>query len=135
MTTGNKYEEVLDLSISTPGMPLEFRRSYNGQIILNGPLGYGWTHTYDMPLNVVQTTPTKRVRIWDSDGRALYFTERSSGSEIIFYGESGVKDRLKQVVSTGEYFFRRKEGNLTYRFNSNGEASRYLRSQMEIRSP
>jgi hypothetical protein len=121
VSTGNKYEESLDLSISTPGIPLEFRRSYNSQIIFDSPLGYGWTHTYYVSLSVVQTSPTKRVRIWDSDGRALYFTERSTGSEIIFYGESGVKDRLKQVVSTGEYFLRRKKANLTYKFGSDGK--------------
>ncbi len=34
VATGNKYEEVLDLTVSTPGIPLEFRRSYNSQIQL-----------------------------------------------------------------------------------------------------
>jgi len=122
VATGSKYEEVLDLSISTPGMPLEFRRSYNSQITIDGPLGYGWTHTYSMILNVVQTNPTKRVRIWDSDGRALYFSQvQQTSTEILFRGESGVKDRLKQIISTGEYFLRRKEGNLTYKFNSDGK--------------
>ncbi len=122
VATGNKYEEVLDLTISTPGIPLEFRRSYNSQITFDGPLGYGWTHTYDLILGVVQTSPTKRVRIWDSDGRALYFSEvQQTPTEILFGGESGVKDRLKQVISTGEYFLRKKEGNLTYKFGSDGK--------------
>jgi RHS repeat-associated protein len=123
VATGNKYEEVLDLSISTPGIPLEFRRSYNGKIIINASLGYGWTHTYDVSLGVVQTSPTQRIRIWDSDGRALYFTQisQTNPNEIPFAGESRVKDRLKQIISTGEYFLRRKEGNLTYRFDSNGK--------------
>ncbi len=122
VATGNKYEVVLDLRVFTPGIPLEFRRSYNSQVIFNSPLGYGWTHTYDMSLGVVQTSPTKRVRIWDSDGRALYFYQvQQTSTEILFGGESGVKDRLKQVVSTGEYFLRRKEGNLTYRFGSDGK--------------
>ncbi len=40
---------------------------------------------------------------------------------FLFCGESGVKDRLKQVISTGEYFLRRKEGNLTYKFGSDGK--------------
>jgi YD repeat-containing protein len=70
---------------------------------------------------VVQETPPKRVIVWDSDGRALYFTEISRTTEITFFGESGVKDRLKQVISTGKYFLRRKERNLTYRFGSNGK--------------
>jgi len=122
VTTGSKYEEALDLSISTPGIPLEFRKSYNSQIIFNGPLGYGWMHTYDLSLSVVQTSPTKRIRIWDSDGRALYFNEaQQTSTEILFGGESGVKDRLKQIISSGDYYLRRKEGNLTYRFDSNGK--------------
>jgi RHS repeat-associated protein len=122
VSTGNKYEEALDLVVSTPGIPLEFRRSYNSQIIFDGPLGYGWTHSYDVSLGVVQASPTKRVRIWDSDGRALYFSEvQQTSTEILFGGESGVKDRLKQVISAGEYYLRRKEGNLTYRFSSDGK--------------
>jgi YD repeat-containing protein len=122
VATGNKYEEALDVSISTSGIPLEFRRSYNSQITVDGPLGYGWTHTYDVSLGVVQTTPTKRVRVWDSDGRALYFSEaQQTPTEILFGGESGVKDRLKQNISIGEYFLRRKEGNRTYKFNSDGK--------------
>jgi hypothetical protein len=122
VATGNKYEEVFDLSISTPGIPLEFRRSYNSQITFDAPLGYGWTHTYDVSVGVVQTSPTKRVRIWDSDGRALYFSQvQQTSTEILFGGESGVKDRLKQVISTGEYFLRRKEGNLTNKFGSDGK--------------
>jgi len=85
-------------------------------------LGYGWTHPYNLSLDVVQTSPTKRVCIWDSDGRALYFNKvQQSSDEILFSGESGVKDRFKQVISTGEYFLRRKEGHLTYKFGSNGK--------------
>lgn len=121
VATGNKYEEVLDLSFPTPGIPLEFRRSYNSQIIFDGPLGYGWSHNFDISVQVIQETPTKKVIIWDSGGRALYFNEISQTTEIIFAGESGVKDRLKQVISTGEYFLRRKNGNLTYRFGSDGK--------------
>jgi RHS repeat-associated protein len=122
VATGNKYEEVLDLTISTPGIPLEFRRSYNSQVIFDNPLGYGWTHTYDVSLALIQTSPTMRVRIWDSDGRALYFSEvQQTPLEITFGGESGVKDRLKLNMYSGEYFLRRKEGNLTYKFDSNGK--------------
>ena len=122
VVTGNKYEEVLDIAVSTSGIPLEFRRSYNSQWFSDGPLGYGWTHSYNLVLAVVQTAPTKRIRIWDSDGRALYFNQvQQTSSEILFGGESGVKDRLKQVISTGEYYLRRKEGNLTYKFSSDGK--------------
>jgi hypothetical protein len=123
ITTGNKYEEILDLSISTSGIPFEFTRSYNSQMSEDGPLGYGWTHNYDVSLEIVETVPTTRLRIWDEDGRALYFVQvrQTTPDEIPFTGESGVKDRLKKIVSTGEYFLRRKEGNLTYKFGSDGK--------------
>jgi YD repeat-containing protein len=122
VATGNKFEKSLDLTILTPGIPLEFRRSYNSQVTFDAPLGYGWTHTYEVSLGVVQTSPTKRVRIWDSDGRALYFNQvQQTSTEILFGGESGVKDRLRQVISTGQYILRRKKGNLTYAFSSDGK--------------
>jgi hypothetical protein len=75
--TGNKYEEALDLTVSTPGIPPEFRRSYNNQVSSDGPLGYGWTHNYDLSVQVMQEASPKKVKVWDSDGRALYFTEVS----------------------------------------------------------
>jgi RHS repeat-associated protein len=123
VVSGNKYEEVLDLSISILGIPFEFRRSYNSQVSTDGPLGYGWTHSYDLSLEVVETSPTTRIRIWDADGRELYFVKirQTNSNEIPFTGESRVKDRLKQVVSTGEYFLRRQDSNLTYKFGSDGK--------------
>jgi len=122
VATGNKFEKSLDLTISTPGKPFEFRRSYNSQITFDALLGYGWTHSFNVSLGVVQTSPTRRIRIWDSDGRALYFNQvQQNSTEILFGGESGVKDRLKQVISSGQYILRRKGGNLTYTFDSNGQ--------------
>lgn len=97
IATGNKYEEVLDLTLPTPGIQLEFKRFYNSQLSNDGPLGYGWTHSYDLTIQVIQESPSKRVIVWDSNGRALYFTESLRTNEIIFMGESGVKDRLKQA--------------------------------------
>jgi RHS repeat-associated protein len=123
VTTGNKYEEVVDLKVKTPGIPLEFQRAYNSQSDYQGPLGYGWTHNYNLRLEVMEMEPQKRVRIWDGDGQALYFTKlgKKNGSGMItFAGESGVKDRLKQNSNTGQYILRRKGTDLTYRLNSKG---------------
>ncbi len=124
VATGNNFEEAIDLTVLTPGIALEFIRSYNSQSTYSGPLGYGWTHNYNIWLGEIQTVPEKRVVIWDGDGQALYFTEirREPGSpgEIPFSGESGVKDRLTQIGATGEYLLNRKKGNLTYRFDPNG---------------
>ena len=98
---GNKYEESVDLTLSSSGIPIEFRRSYNSQYSSDGPLGYGWTHNFNPSLQVIQSQPWKRLVIWDSDGKGLYFYQvQQTSGEILFAGESGVKDRLKQVIST-----------------------------------
>ena len=125
VATGNKYEEVPDIEVFTPAIPLEFKRSYNSQSFYDGPLGFGWTHTYNIWLEeiVIENEPARRVVIWDHDGRALYFDEirqEPDSGEIPFAGESGVKDRLKQIEATGEYILDRTQGNLTYRFDPEG---------------
>ena len=126
VATGNKYEKVSDVSISAPGIPLEFVRHYNSIMAADGALGHGWTHSFGINLQVVRTTPTIRIKIPDSDGRALYFSQLyySSTGEINFYGESGVKDRLKQIISTGQYVLKRKS-NLTHVFDSSGTLTQY----------
>ncbi len=120
--TGNKFEPVTDLTLSTPGIPLEFRRYYNSVVAADGPLGYGWTHNFSMSVEVVQTSPGLRVRVTDTDGRALYFAQIFDGNtaEIHLHGESGVKDRFKKIVSSGQYILRKKDSNLTYLFDSTG---------------
>jgi RHS repeat-associated protein len=123
VATGNKYETVVDLSVSTPGIPLEFRRSYNSLVIntsaSGGLIGAGWTHNFNIALKEIRTAPYLRVQLEDSDGRTLYFSQTGETSgEILFSGEAGVKDRLRKTVSTGEYFLRRKKDDLTYKFGS-----------------
>ena len=105
VATGNKYEEVLDLSISTPGIPLEFRRSYNSQVISDGPLGYGWTHTYDVSLEAGgrnDPDPTKESDLglgWP--GPLLSQDQQTNPDGFLCSGESGVQRQLKQDISTG----------------------------------
>ena len=122
VTTGNKLEEVLDLSISTPGIPFQFKRYYNSRVVSDGPLGYGWTHSFSVNLQVVATTPYMRIKIQDADGRALYFQPimQTYSDGTHFYGESGINDRLTQLTS-GQYLLRRQEGSLSYLFASDGK--------------
>ena len=126
VTTGNKYEPVLDLALSQPGVPFEFRRYYNNTQAADGPLGFGWTHSYSMspPQSLTTWTlggiPTPiRVKIIDADGRALYFTmifQTYPDGYDHYYGESGVRDRLLWNPLTGYFFLRKKDSNLTYEF-------------------
>jgi len=120
--TGNKFEDSLDISVTTPGVPLEFRRYYNSKATSDGPLGYGWTHSFSLNLQVVDTNPPARIKITDADGRALYFRQvmYTYADGTHFAGESGVKDRLV-LQASGQYLLRRKEGNLTYQFDFTGK--------------
>ena len=55
-------------------------------------------------VQVVQTSPGLRVKVIDADGRALYFAQifQTYANEIRLHGESGVKDRFKKIISTGQ---------------------------------
>ena len=45
--SGNVYELAEDLRIRCPDIDLVFRRSYSSGSKYSGPLGFGWTHSYD----------------------------------------------------------------------------------------
>ena len=129
VATGNKYEPVLDLSISTPGIPFEFRRYYNSILATDGPLGYGWTHSYSISAKIVTSwtlgsveTPI-RIKITNADGRVYLFSRifKTYTDGDHYYGESGVRDRLVRNLTTNHLFLRKKDSNLTYEFGSDGK--------------
>src|SRR5688500_16609392 len=48
MLTGNLYHNERDISLkSRGGLPIVFERSYNSRAPKDGPLGYGWTHSFN----------------------------------------------------------------------------------------
>jgi YD repeat-containing protein len=85
---------VVDLSLSVPGIPLAFVRVYNSQSPGSGPLGYGWTHSYNLSI----TDRGDELLVWDRDGRALSFERRQDGP---LTGRYGVKDRLEEDPQGG----------------------------------
>jgi len=57
--TGVFWHTFTDFSIPGRGVPLDLTRTYSSsQAPVNGPLGYGWTDSYDMSLAVDQTPAT-----------------------------------------------------------------------------
>jgi RHS repeat-associated protein len=46
--TGNYAYHQLDLALPSRGLPLTFERTYNSEDKYLGPLGVGWTHTYNI---------------------------------------------------------------------------------------
>ena len=47
MLTGNMYHAERDLSIKGRGLPIVFERYYNSRNPQDGPLGFGWTHSFN----------------------------------------------------------------------------------------
>jgi RHS repeat-associated protein len=50
--TGNFTYEQEDLFIAAVGLNFSFTRYYNSQSSVSGPLGYGWSHSYQMKLTL-----------------------------------------------------------------------------------
>ena len=57
-STGNLGETIGDLSVPGRGIALGFSHSYNSLMAAtNGPLGFGWTDSYNMSLSLGSGTP------------------------------------------------------------------------------
>ena len=75
---GNYTYEHSDLRIPGKGMPFEFKRGYNSLDPYNGPLGYGWTHSY----NIVVNEYTDAVTVKWGDGHQDVYNKQGDGSLV-----------------------------------------------------
>ena len=74
--TGNYVYSKVDLKLPGPGMNFVFERNYNAQDATNGPLGFGWNHTYNAQL-IVDASSNVTIR-W-GDSKADTYTLNASG--------------------------------------------------------
>lgn len=72
LVTGNKYRRDVDLRVRLP-VPLVFARHYNSRNRHAGPLGAGWSHTFETRLGVVRAGARETVQVVQGDGRRLVF--------------------------------------------------------------
>jgi RHS repeat-associated protein len=103
-----------DAFAPAPGLDLRFVRVYGqslGSRYTNGPLGYGWTHNYDL---YVAATEDDQVLIHWADGSFRSFVADGQGGYEGVPGEDGILTRN----SDGTFQLREPAG-LTYRFGSN----------------
>ena len=70
--SGNYYSHHTDLSIPTRSIPLAFTRSYNSIYPEDGPLGYGWAHSYHVSLS--ESPVDQSVTISFGDGHSERYT-------------------------------------------------------------
>ncbi len=92
--SGNFTEQFVDLSIPARGFPLSFERSYNSLDAANtGPLGYGWTHNYNMRLTFTTLYSVTVASLIGARGSHLNFTRNDDGT---FMAMPGVRAQLTQ---------------------------------------
>ncbi len=110
LTTGNFYHLHQDLYIPGKGEPINFTRAYNSRDSYQGPLGYGWTHSYNVFL---EPEADGDIRERDEDGTLIIFSKNPDGS---YSSPAGNHDHLTRNPD-GTFTLRKKHGTV-YRFNA-----------------
>jgi len=110
--TGNYTYQHTDLSIPTRSQPLEFTRSYNSRAPQDGPLGFGWTHNYNV--SATENITDSTVLITYGDGRQDKFTRDGAA----YVPNPGTFSELTKV---GNAFILRLKDQTVYNFNASGK--------------
>lgn len=112
--TGTFWHTFTDASVPGLGVALNFTRTYSSAAAsTSGPLGYGWTDSYDMRLG------------FDASGDPTVTQE--NGSTVSFTDDLGSYVAAPGVLATlvangdGTYTFARDSTNVRYVFNRSGE--------------
>ena len=112
--------QAVDAQLPTPGLSLEFTRSFAPSIVgrnQNGPLGYGWSDNWRISLSV-ESNGT--VVVSEPGDAQRTFTPTGNGAYLAEPGDYGVLTALPN----GVFSLQEKDGTLT-EFNpvSNGQAT------------
>ncbi|MGI8441279.1 MAG: RHS repeat-associated core domain-containing protein [Thermoleophilaceae bacterium] len=108
--TGAFVTQVTDARMPAPALPFAFSRSYTSADTAVGPLGRGWTHSYDASLT---TERDGGVTFRAADGQRARFYRRGESLEPA----SGV--RLEMVQSPEGYEVTARDG-VRHAFDSTG---------------
>ncbi|WP_225616339.1 RHS repeat-associated core domain-containing protein [Methylomonas albis] len=135
LATGNLYHSERDISVPGRGLPLVFERNYNSRNPLDGPLGFGWTHSFNHKLNFYGVDGGfVKVGWLDGSGAERFFKLAGSSVPVnsAFQAAPGVYTALKREAD-GSWSVTEKNG-LRYGFESNtgvtaGQAARLLTIQ------
>lgn len=108
--TGNYYLTLRDISVPGKGTPFSFARSYNSQDSYSGPLGAGWTHSYNVTVTVDQTTGN--VAIKEPDGHVDFYSPAGGGSYVPQI--AGLFDKLQQNADSSVTLTRKNQIQLVF---------------------
>ncbi len=108
---GNYTYQYTDLAFPTRGLDFGFQRTYNSAMTDTGPLGPGWTHSY----NITATqTASNTVVVQREDGRKDLYTFAGGG---VYLPPPGIHDVL---VWATDHFVITTTNQVVYTFNPGG---------------
>jgi RHS repeat-associated protein len=112
---GNKLESEQDLNFPSPFADgLTFKRFYNSQSENNSPMGYGWTHSYNITLKA-EASPvpgTEYLVVTDETGFVRYFSRDTATGGII----PQLTGRTSMWEQNDTFVWQQKDGS-TYTFD------------------
>lgn len=125
--SGNYTYQTTDFSIAVVGQPLRFERTYNslpvtGTVVYTRPLGYGWTHNYDINL----TFGTGEVVLKAPHGSRMRFSDNGDGTYTAY---PGVWASLTRTLTTPYVYTVTAANQETFVFNDTGRLTRHLDPQ------
>ena len=113
---GSVLDAATDVRVRCPGVDLVFRRAYSSADVRTGPLGLGWTHSYDARLEPAGSNRVRVCRSADPSGAGwvspVTFPEPPPGGSSV--AESGAF-RLRRLEGGGWAF--QTPSLLTYGFS------------------
>jgi len=109
----NKLVSVVDISVPARGLPVRILRTYLLDSGFEGPLGFGWTHTYLM--HIVETADGL-VKVFNLDGSGSFFHPNGDGS----YDSPKGDFRTLTKNPDGTFELREKFGTL-FSFDAGGK--------------
>lgn len=121
ISNGSVYEDVVDIEIPRPGLPLNFARHYESSSNLDRGLGEGWTHTYSHFLSFNPAgEPSGSVAWTDEQGIRTVFKPNGSGGYIVPTTRRGEFRRIPANVGIPEHYIWRDKTGRTLEFTSSG---------------
>ncbi|MFH1440584.1 MAG: RHS repeat-associated core domain-containing protein [Candidatus Omnitrophota bacterium] len=114
LLTGNFDYTKTDLKIPSRGIPTVFARFYNSQDAYDGPLGFGWSHTFNISLTETSDNTNTYVLKKTPSGHKDNFTLKPDGT---YEPPKGCYDTL---TKTSEKFILIQKNGTVFEFNLSG---------------
>jgi len=111
--SGSYYTAHTDARLGGIGLPFSFTRSYNSADTTSGPLGPGWSHSYNLYL--VIGAGKKSATLHAEDGQQLKFVKVGS----VYVPDPGVTDSL--VLEGDNTWTLTRKDQVVYRFGTDGK--------------